>query len=125
MRHTKFTCLGLMFLSQVAWGDAVILDQSMDALRDGYYSHAAQLLAPLARDGDPRAQFGLGLLYHSGSGVVRDEEMALWLYHEAAKAGSPLAQEYLIVGYQEGWFGLRKDLKKATYWRKQLARSER
>lgn len=125
MSRTKFTFLGLLLLNQLAWGDAANLDQGMDALRDGYYSHAAQLLAPLARDGDARAQFGLGLLYHSGSGVVQDEEMALWLYHEAAKAGSSLAQEYLIVGYQEGWFGLRKDPKKAKYWRKQLALLER
>lgn len=48
----------------------------------------------------------LGLLYHSGMGVGRDEAKAVQLYHAAAEQGHALAQEYLAAGYAEGWFGL-------------------
>lgn len=115
----------LMLTSINASGDPISYDRGLDAIRDGDYKQAAEVLAPLARDGMANAEFGLGLLYHSGSGVIQDEDMAVWLYHEAAKHGSTLAQEYLIVGYQEGWFGLKKSAEKAKYWRNQLARQTR
>lgn len=125
MKIRVLALVGLFLMSVNAWGDPTSFDRGLDAVRDGYYAQAAELFAPLAREGVANAEFGLGLLYHSGSGVVQDEDMAVWLYHEAAKHGSTLAQEYLIVGYQEGWFGLKKNAEKAKYWHTQHARQTR
>ena len=36
------------------------------------------------------------------------------------RVSATLAQEYLAIGYQEGWFGLKRDRKKSRYWYKKL-----
>lgn len=105
---------GLWATTTLAGGDA--LESGLDSARQGDFTAAARNLEPLARDGSAQAQFNLGLLYHSGLGVGRDEARAVQLYHAAAELGHPLAQEYLAVGYAEGWFGLRKDAVKAQHW---------
>lgn len=100
--------------TSVAGGDS--LEAGIDSARQGDFAAAARNFEPLARDGSPQAQFNLGLLYHSGMGVGRDEARAVQLYHAAAERGHPLAQDYLAVGYAEGWFGLQKDAAKARHW---------
>lgn len=98
---------------------ATSLAQGIEAARTGYYEQAAQQLSPAAKSGNGQALFNLGLLYHGGMGVSFDEAQALQLYHAAAENGYGLAQEYLIVGYEEGWFGLPKDAQAAARWRQQ------
>ena len=90
------------------------------AAESGNYQEAAAQWAPLAKQGDADAQFNLALLYHSGSGVKLDEARAVQLYQLSAGNGNYYAQQFLTVAYQEGWFGLPKDMKKADYWRKQM-----
>jgi len=97
------------------------LSGGVDAARDGYYDQAAKIFKPLARQGSGQAQFNLALMYHSGLGVSRNEAEAVRLYHESAGNGYPTAQEYLSVGYAEGWFGLGKDSRKATFWQEKAA----
>lgn len=99
-----------------SWGTGDALQSGLDSARQGDFAAAARDLEPLARDGSAQAQFNLGLLYHSGMGVGRDEAKAVQLYHAAAEQGYTLAQEYLAIGYAEGWFGLRKDVDKARQW---------
>lgn len=91
----------------------------LDAARAGDYGQAATLITPLAMQGNPQAQFNLALLYHSGAGVALNEKEAVALYHKAAENGSSQAQEFLAVGYAEGWFGLPHDAEKAKYWYQQ------
>jgi len=88
------------------------------------YGTAFSYWLPLARQGDARAQFNLGLMYHSGLFVEQDEARALYWYHQAAANGIREAQEYLVVGYSEGWFGLDKDEAKAKYWEQRLAENQ-
>ncbi len=95
--------------------------QGYDSAYEGDYGSAYSYWLPLAMEGDARAQFNLGLMYHSGLFVEQDEGRALYWYHKAAENGIREAQEYLVVGYSEGWFGLRKDPRKARYWEKMLA----
>ncbi len=90
------------------------------AAESGDYKTALQKWEPLAKQGDALAQFNLALLYHSGAGVAVDERKAVSWYHKAADNGYYYAQEYLAIGYQEGWFGLPKDKKQAEYWLKRL-----
>lgn len=95
------------------------------AAESGNYSEAAAQWTPLAKQGNADAQFNLALLYHSGSGVERNEARAVQLYQLSAGNGNYYAQQYLTVGYQEGWFGLPKDAKKAAYWRKKMEKNRR
>ena len=90
------------------------------AAEGGDFNSAVQQWGPLAEQGHPIAQFNLALLYHSGLGVDLDEAKAVSWYKKSASNGYYKAQEYLAVGYREGWFGLPKDSKKASYWEKQL-----
>jgi len=86
----------------------------------GDYKTALSQWEPLAKQGHAIAQFNLALLYHSGSGIELDEAKALSWYMRSASNGYYKAQEYLSVGYREGWFGLPKDEKQADFWQKRL-----
>ena len=90
------------------------------ASESGDYKQAVSQWQPLAEKGHPVAQFNMALLYHSGDGVGRDEGKAVSLYHQSAEQGYDRAQEYLAIGYREGWFGLPRDQKKAGYWQERL-----
>ena len=79
------------------------------AAEHGDFTSAIQQWGPLAEQGHPIAQFNLALLYHSGLGVDLDEAKAVSWYKKSASNGYYKAQEYLAVGYREGWFGLPKD----------------
>lgn len=91
--------------------------KSFDAASDGNFSQAVSIWEDMAAEGDAQAQFNLGLMYHGGLGLPRDEHRAVELYQKAAQGGYSPAQAYLVVGYEEGWFGLPQDSRKAYYWR--------
>jgi len=99
---------------------AAAVDDGFDAARQGDYNGALQFWQERASLGDAQAQFNLALMYHGGLGVPSDEEKALQWYQKAAQNGYPWAQEYMAIGYQEGWFGLKRDRKKSKRWFKQL-----
>jgi len=84
------------------------------------YKQAAKKWETLAKQDNGNAQFMLGTMYHSGVNGAPDEKTAVALYKKAAENGYYGAQEYLAIGYKEGWFGLKKDPKKAAYWMKAL-----
>ena len=90
------------------------------AAESGDYQSAVQQWGPLADQGHAVAQFNMALLYHSGLGVDLNEAAALEWYKKSATNGYYKAQEYMAVGYREGWFGLPKDKKQAAYWEKKL-----
>ena len=96
---------------------------ALAAAEVGNYAHAVELMTPLAEQGNAQAQFNLALMYHGGLGVNRSETAAVEWYQRAAAAGSKEAQEFLAVGFQEGWFGLPKDAKQAHYWLDRLKKS--
>ena len=53
----------------------------------GRFVEALRIWRPLAESGDPRAAFGLGLLYDLGGGVGQDAAAAYVWYRTAAEAG--------------------------------------
>ncbi len=91
-----------------------------DSARNGDYAGALKFWQQKADQGDAQAQFNLALMYHGGLGVDINEPVALEWYQKAAANGYPWAQEYLAIAYQEGWFGLKQDLKKSAVWFKRL-----
>jgi TPR repeat protein len=76
---------------------------------DGAFKAWGQLSGP--------AIFALALQYHEGQGVEQNEVMAVRLYQLSAEYGYRPAQEYLVAGYENGWFGLPKRPEIAAYWR--------
>ena len=90
------------------------------AASSGDYKAAYAKWHDLAEQGDANAQFNLGLMYHSGLQVAFDEQKAVYWYQRAAEGGNQLAQEYMAIGYQEGWFGLPHDAAKSHYWYQRL-----
>lgn len=67
-----------------------------------------------AKNGNPRAQYNLGVCYHSGrDGIEQDYEQAAMWYQKAAEQGHVRASFYLGVLYQNGK-GAEQNYKKAT-----------
>ncbi len=79
---------------------------------NGDYNTAMQIWAPLAREGNPAAQYSIGLLYDQGKGVKKDPVMALKYFKAAVKQNLPAAEYYLGVKYYAG-LGIKKDYQKA------------
>ena len=65
---------GLFFVNPV-WADA--LADGQNALMRGDDGGAIRLWTPPALEGNPEAQFRLGLMYLGGRGVARDQKMAV------------------------------------------------
>ena len=113
--------LAILAISAAAgFAQADEFDDAFKSAQKSDYKNATAKLESLAKRNDPRALFLLGTMYHNGTAGQIDEVAAVNLYHKAAEAGSPEAQEYLAIGYREGWFGLKKDAKKARYWEDKL-----
>ncbi len=69
---------GLMISNQAALADPI--SDGQNALLRGDESGAVKLWTPPATQGDPEAQFRLGLMYLSGRGVAADKKIAVrWL----------------------------------------------
>jgi len=117
IKAMRWSVAGLMMISGSVWAAAGDMNRSFDAAIQGEYQEAVSVWKDMAKSGDPQAQFNLGLAYHGGVGLERNEEEAVKFYQLAAEGGYRPAQVYLVVGYEEGWFGLPQDSNKAYYWR--------
>lgn len=73
-----------------------------------HYTIAASL-------GHVQAQYNLGKMYYTGTGVKTDYGQAAQWFGKAAEAGNQQAQYYLAGMYQWGQ-GVEKDENKARYW---------
>lgn len=69
----------------------------------------------LAEQGNPDAQFNLGVMYDEGYGVEKDQFKAVEWYTKAANQGYAKAQSNLGFMYAQGK-GTPLDYKKATEW---------
>jgi TPR repeat protein len=74
------------------------------------------LWQPLAEQGDPDAQAGLGALYLGGYGIARDEAAAMTWFRKAAEQGHPNGQFSLASLY----YG-RKEYGPAASWYRRAA----
>ena len=113
----------VILIALSSWAPAALADKYADgflAAHRGDYKVAYAKWRELAEQGDANAQFNLGLMYHSGLQVRFDEQKAVYWYRRAAEGGNQLAQEYMAVGYQEGWFGLPRDQAKSHFWYQRL-----
>jgi len=72
-------------------------------------------LEKLADQGDADAQWQLGVRYHNGEEVERDDTQAVMWFFRAAEQGHALAQATLGAYYWAGR-GVPQDLSKAYFW---------
>ena len=85
----------------------------MDELAVKQYRKAAE-------QGDPEAQYALGVCYANGFGVKRDPARAGEWFGKAAENGAPGAQFELAERYYRGE-GVPKDPKQAAEWYRKAA----
>ena len=86
------------------------------------YQQSADILMDKARQGDPQAEFELGLRYESGAwDVKQDNKQALKWITRAANAGNGIAMKTLADIYQHGDLGLQADPARAAEWEKKAA----
>jgi len=119
----KTTLLATLLCLGTTTAIADSYDSAVNSAINENYSAAFSHWMPLAQAGDARAQFNVALMYHGGLHVGFDESAALKWYQLAAANGVVEAQEYLAVGYKEGWFGLPVDNMKANYWQQKVETS--
>ena len=100
---------------------ADLLAEGAAAYEAGNYGEAASIWRPLAEEGDPKAQFNLGLLYETGRGVAEDPAEAAAWYRRAARQGVTQAQLNMAALHQTGR-GVAQDPAEALFWLEVAAR---
>ncbi|WP_198263125.1 tetratricopeptide repeat protein [sulfur-oxidizing endosymbiont of Gigantopelta aegis] len=89
----------------------------------GNYLEALSLWAPLAEQGNPVAQYSIGLLYEQGKGVKKDARLALKYFESAVAQNLPAAQYYLGMKYYAG-LDIKRDVVKARQLLKKSAQND-
>ena len=112
LRFPIVLVLSFVCLPTPAWAD---FETGMDGYQRGNYATALSEWRPLAEQGDPSAQFYLGLLYEKGAGVPQDYTAARKWYEKAAVRGYAMAQINLGVLYRSG-HGVPQDDMRAYMW---------
>lgn len=120
--HVSRCCLGAWLLLAAAAAPAAQggVEAGVAAYKRGDYERALSVFRPLARQGVPRAQAILGLMYSYGEGVGVDHAQAARWYREAAEQSYPVAQYNLGMLYIEGK-GVERDLDEGVKWLERAA----
>lgn len=90
------------------------------AYKRGDFEAALRAWRPLAEQGNPNAQFNLGLMYNNGKGVPKDDVEAMKWYRMAAEQGYANAQFNLGFMYDSGQ-GVPEDDVEAVKWYRMAA----
>lgn len=116
------TLFGAIFLALAAVSTAVAgpFEDGFSAAGHGDYATALQLWRPLADQGNADAQFGLGVMYSTGQGVVQNFAEAVRWWRKAADQGNVGAQYNLGYSYDRG-FGVPQDYHDAILWYERAA----
>ncbi len=61
------------------------------------YREAFIKLKPIAKCGQPEAQYAIGYMYYYGEGIVENREKAFYWINTAALAGQPEAKKALSI----------------------------
>lgn len=111
---------GLLLLLITTHSFAGQFEKGAIAADKGDYATAVKLWMPLAKHGDAKAQFNLGIMYHKGLGVKRDDRETEKWWRKAAERGYATAQTNLGNMYQYG-LGVPPNYKEAAKWYRHAA----
>jgi TPR repeat protein len=117
LRFPIVLVLSCVCLPTPAWAD---FETGMDAYERGHYATAVSEWRLLAEEGNPSAQFYVGLLYDKGNGVPQDYTVARMWYEKAAVQGYAMAQFYVGLLYDKG-NGVPQDYTVARTWYEKAA----
>ena len=87
----------------------------VEAYKQGDYATALDEWLPFAEQGNPDAQFSVGLLFDQGLNVIPDYKLAVKWFTLASKQGHIFAQSNLGWKYHKGQ-GVAKDNVHAFKW---------
>ena len=96
------------------------LEDGIAAFEADEYDTARQLLMPLAKQGNAKAQYSIGWLYLHGHGVEKSNVEALDWFKKAASQGEERAMFKLGFMYYEGE-GVQQDYQEAARRYRKLA----
>ena len=95
--------------------DIMALRSGIAAFETKQFVRAHQLLAPLAQEGHPDAQYRLAIMAQNGLGMVVNQKEAIHWMRTAAEQGFDLAQHGLGFMYMQGEC-VEQDDTQAVYW---------
>jgi len=104
---------GLYALGRIH-GEGVGMKKDADKAKQ-LYSRALPGLHKLSEGGDPNAQWLLGVCYHVGRGVEKDQDKAVEWTRKSAEQGNSSAQKNLGYCYWDGE-GVEKNPAEAAKW---------
>ena len=112
--------LGAVVAITIWWSHATPVraqnyENGIAAFKAGDFATALSEWRPLAKHGDARAQFDLGIMYEYGRGVVQNDVEALNWYRKAANQNVAAAQYRLAVLHENGW-GVAQNHAEAVKW---------
>jgi TPR repeat protein len=113
MRRTLLSLAVSVVVTGGAWAGP--LEDGIAASQRQDYQTALALWLPLAQQGNPDAQFGIGMLYYHGYGVPQSYADALRWMRQAADEGHYAAQFTLGSMYEHG-VGVAQDFAQALMW---------
>ena len=108
---TRTICLTLAVLlgsTGTSWG--ADFQKGLAAAQSGDFATALREWRPLAEDGHADAQYGLGVMYHKGQGVLQDYKTAVRWYTLAAEQGDADAQYNLGGMFYKGQGVIQDDV---------------
>ncbi|MGB5506635.1 MAG: tetratricopeptide repeat protein [Sulfurovum sp.] len=91
-------------------------NQAVEDYNNGGYIKALNTFYSLAKKGDAKAQFNVGLIYANGKGVQKDLTKARKWYEKAAKQDNGPAQYNLAQLYHAAGESDPHGYEKARYW---------
>lgn len=106
-------CIWFFILPSQVMADALL--DAQHAFEAGDYARAATLYLPLAKQGNPVAQYHLGIVYSQGLVILPNYPEATQWYLSSANKGYAPAQVKIGLMYAQGQW-VNQDYKKAVQW---------
>ena len=104
--------------------DQLSVDAGIEAIRSGNYPEAFNQLIPLAKEGNPEAQYNMGWLYANGFGAGVDVPTAVYWWKKAAASNHAASQFSLGMVYLTGdGKTIKKNVPEAIHWHMRSARN--
>lgn len=102
VRIIKFSIIGMfVYLLTACLGSGAQFNAGIKSFKQQNYRDAFIRLLPLAKQGNPDAQYAVGYMYYYGEGVVADKPKALrWINLAAMQEQSDAKQALTIMQKQ-------------------------
>lgn len=115
MKRCFALTIGIAFWLAGASSAFAQIERGLELFERSEFGAAAEVLAPLAKSGDAKAQYILGIMYLNRMVEPPNEAAAAELLIKSGEAGFDKAQVELVRMYREG-HGVPQDFAKSFVW---------